>query len=462
MSASDVVIIGGGISGLSALHFLRRNQPQLDVRLFEADSRLGGTIGTDHIDGYSFDWGPNGFLDREPLTLQLCDELGLTGQLERANESVNNRYILKGGRLRSVPMSPPKFLMADIISWPGKLRVAMEPFAKSRAKGIDESIYDFARRRIGREAADYLVQPMVSGVYGGVAQKMSLQSCFPVMREMEDEYGSLFKAMIAKAKAAKAKDKKSGSPSGPGGWLTSFRGGLDRIIARFHQEYEPLITMKKNATTITKEGGVFTIRFGDGSTETAMSVVIAAPSYEAAKVTGGLSRELAAALAKIPYAPIAVVCAGYRAEQVKSSVDGFGFLVPQKENRKILGSIWTSSIFAERAPDGMIQFRTMLGGDGFHESIEMTDEQLLEAVKSDLCQIMKVEGEPQIARMFRWKNGIPQYRVGHRKLLDTIEREISGISGLYLAGNAYYGIGLNDCVKQSHRAAQSISSQFKN
>lgn len=460
MSANDVVIIGGGISGLSALHYLRRNLPQLNVRLFESEPRLGGTIGTDHVDGYSFDWGPNGFLDREPLTLELCKELGLTDQLERANESVNNRYILKGGRLRSVPMSPPKFLMADIISWPGKLRIAMEPFAKARENGTDESIYDFACRRIGREAADYLVQPMVSGVYGGVAQAMSLQSCFPIMREMEDQYGSLFKAMIAKAKAAKAQKKKSGGPSGPGGWLTSFRGGLDRLVEKFHQEYATCICVSKPVVSIGKESELFKIRFADGTTESSRFVVIATPSYEAAKMTSGLSQQLAQSLGKISYAPIAVVCSGYRSEQIKNSVDGFGFLVPQKEKRQILGSIWTSSIFANRAPAGMVQFRTMVGGDGFHESIDLTDDQLLAAVSRDLGQIMNIEGDPAVVKMYRWRNGIPQYHVGHRKVLDSIEKEISAIGGIHIAGNAYYGIGLNDCIKQSHRVAQAIASQI--
>jgi len=207
VSPVDVVIVGGGISGLSSLHYVRRTKPDLSVQLFEAESRLGGTIGTDNIDGYSFDWGPNGFLDREPLTLKLCEELGLNDDLERANENVANRFILRKGKLRQVPMKPPAFLTSDILSLKGRLRVMGEPFARSAPDG-DESIYDFVQRRIGREAADYLVQPMVSGVFGGVADQLSLKSCFPSMREMEQEHGSLFKSTSAKARAAKAEGKK--------------------------------------------------------------------------------------------------------------------------------------------------------------------------------------------------------------------------------------------------------------
>lgn len=457
MPVHDVIIIGGGISGLSALHFLRKNKPHLSVQLFEADTRLGGTIGTDMINGYSFDWGPNGFLDREPLTLRLVDELGMTSQLERANESVNNRFILRGGKLQPVPMSPPRFLMSGIISWPGKLRIAMEPFAKGRENGNDESVYDFVKRRIGKEAADYLVQPMVSGVYGGVAQRLSLQSCFPIMREMEDQYGSLFKALIAKSKEAKAKGKRGGGPSGPGGWLTSFRGGLNRIIEAFEKQYGRYVTKGLPAVSISRDVDLFKINFVNGTSETCRHLILATPSYIASDLTESLSSELSESLGKIPYAPIGVVCSGYRASWVKRPVDGFGFLVPAKENRGILGSIWTSSIFANRAPQGMIQFRTMIGGDGNHESIKLSDDELINTAHKDLAQIMNIEEKAAFTKTYRWKFGIPQYRIGHREVLNSIETELSRIGNLHLASNAYYGIGLNDCVKQAYRVVEKIA-----
>ncbi|KAA3636269.1 MAG: protoporphyrinogen oxidase, partial [Calditrichaeota bacterium] len=390
----DVAIIGGGISGLSALHYVKRDFPHLSVKLFESDNRLGGTIGTDHINGYSFDWGPNGFLDREPLTLELCEQLGLNSELERANNKVTNRFILRKNKLRSVPMSPPAFLTSDILPISAKLRVMMEPFAKKRPEGIDESIYDFVQRRIGTSAADFLVQPMVSGVYGGIAKELSLKSCFPVMREMEDEYGSLFKAMIAKAKAAKAKGKKSGSPSGPGGWLTSFNGGLYRIIEQFYDRYKPDISCNKKAASISKEDAVYSIEFGDGSKIETQYVILATPSYVAADITLSLSDKLSNSLGAIPYAPISVICLGYNRQQVSHDLEGFGFLVPQKENRKILGSIWTSSIFENRAPDDKVQFRTMVGGDGDHDSIKLTDDELLARVIKDMNDIVGLTGEP--------------------------------------------------------------------
>jgi len=457
MSQLDVAIIGGGISGLSVLHYLRRKNAGKKIRLFESDSKEGGTIGTDYIDGYSFDHGPNGFLDREPLTLQLCDELGLTNQLERTNEKANKRFILRKGKLREVPMSPPKFLSSDILSLKGKLRLLMEPFSSRPDDTIDESLYDFAKRHMGKEAADYLIQPMVSGIFGGLAERLSLKSCFPIMYEMENEYGSLFKAMIKKSRKAKAEGKKAGGPGGPGGRLTSLRGGLYGIIERFVELYSDFIQLDTKVKSISRNDTGYLIQFDNNQNVTAQHIVIATPSYIAAQITKQLSESLSESFSKIEYAPIAVICQGYQQSNIRHSLDGFGFLVPQKENLRILGSIWTSSIFAERAPKGYAQFRTMIGGDGDHESLGLSDKELLSQVESDLDSIIGIEGVPEITMIYRWKDGIPQYKIGHSEVMANIEAELAKFENIFITGNAYYGIGLNDCVKQSYAVAQKFS-----
>ena len=451
----DVVIIGGGISGLAALHFLKTRHASKNVFLLEADTRLGGTIGTDNIDGYSFDWGPNGFLDREPLTLQLCHELGLDNILERAGKNVSRRFIMRGGRLREIPMSPLKFMKSDILSIPGRLRLLREPFA-SVSKEEDETIYDFVVRRIGREAADYLVQPMVSGVYGGLAEKLSLKSCFGIMHEMEAEYGSLIKAMITKAKAAKKQGKKSGGPAGPGGWLTSFKGGLYPLIERFKELYSDYIQTKTSVNKITRTAEGYIVQFSDKKTIMSSKIIIATPSYKAADIVSELSPALKEQLAAIPYAPIAVVCLGYNKNDVGHPLDGFGFLVPPKEKKNILGSIWTSSIFSNRSPEGEVQFRCMLGGDGNHEVINKTDNELIELTIRDLNSVVGLKSSPKRTKVYKWKKGIPQFILGHQERLRNIESELNKLDGLYLAGNAYYGIGLNDCVKQAYRIVEAI------
>lgn len=456
MEHKDIVIIGGGISGLSALHFIRQKHPEYDITLYEKDSRLGGTIGTDHLDGYSLDWGPNGFLDREPLTLRLCEEMNLNDALEKADEQVNNRYILRKGRLRQVPMSPPKFLKSDILSLKGKMRVLCEPLIPGSKTDADESIYNFAKRRIGTEAADYLVQPMVSGIYGGVAERLSLKSCFPIMRAMESEHGSLFRAMIARARKAKAEGKKSGGPAGPGGWLTSFNGGLYKIIDEFESTYDRYIIKSCGVGSITRENEKYLLELDNGQRVSSTRVILALPVYQAAKIVASLSKKLSEAFSAIPYAPIAVICLGYDRSRVSHDLNGFGFLVPRKEKRNILGTIWTSSIFKDRAPAGKVQFRTMVGGDGNHESMKLSDRELIEQVRNDLDGLLGVKGEPELIRLYRWEKGIPQFIIGHSETMTDIEIELDRLGHLYITGNAYYGIGLNDCIKQSYKISQLV------
>lgn len=450
----DIAIIGGGISGLTALHYVRTRRPDLSVRLFEAESRLGGTLGTDRVDGFSFDWGPNGFLDREPLTLQLCEELGLTPELERANENVSKRFILRGGKLREVPMSAGRFLRSDILSLRGKLRLFTEPL-RSVGRDNDESVYAFVRRRIGRESADYLVQPMVSGIFGGLADQLSLQSCFPIMRQMELEHGSLFKAMIAKARAARRAGKRAGGPSGPGGWLTSFHGGVDRLTQRLEQRYRGNIQTSAKVTSLRRIDQHYQIETSMTGTHTARAVIIAVPSYAAASILATLSPPLAEVVNGIPYAPIAVVCTGFARSSVQHDLNGFGFVVPRVEGPRLLGSIWTSSIFADRAPHDFVQFRTMIGGDGDSMVAALSEQELIDLSLKELAPIIGLSGRPAVTRVYRWSRGIPQYKIGHQKRMSRIVEILQSSPGLQLIGNAYSGVGLNDCVK---RADQSVTA----
>ncbi len=277
------------------------------------------------------------------------------------------------------------------------------------------------------------------------------------MREMEDEYGSLFKAMISKAKQAKAKKKKSGSPSGPGGWLTSFKGGLYTVIEQFQKNYQDDIACKMIAKNIVKKDDTYTVTFENGDVISCKNIILATPTYKAADLVAELSTDLAHTFNSIPYAPISVVCLGYKKDDIKHKLDGFGFLVPKKENLKILGSIWTSSIFANRAPDGMVQFRTMIGGDGDHESINLSDKELVRAIEHDLDSIVGINGKPELVKIYRWARGIPQFKIGHSDIMDKLESELSKQGNLFISGNAYYGISLNDCIKQSHKVAELIT-----
>ena len=451
------IIVGGGISGLAAAHWLRLNKRPGTWELWESSARVGGTIGTDRVDGFSFDWGPNGFLDREPLTLQLVREAGLDSLLEPANEKAEKRFIAKRGRLHAVPFSPPAMLRTGLLGPLEKLRVFAEPFVPARRDDDDESVFGFAARRIGRAAAETFVDPMVSGVFGGVARELSLPSCFPIMREMERRYGGLVLALIARRREKKRTGAaKSGGPAGPGGRLTSFDGGLDLLTERLHRNLSTLIRKGSPALSIGKVDGVWELRRATGEKVQARQVILACPTFVSAQLLAGFDPELARAFESIPYAPIAVVATGHRRADIAHPLDGFGFLIPRGEGLRTLGSIWTSSIFRGRAPSDHVQFRTMLGGAGDPAVMQLSDDELWHTIRRELDPFIGIRRDPVIRRVYRWERGIPQFTLGHRERRDRIERHAAAHTGLHMVGNAFYGVGLNDCVKMAWNVARKV------
>jgi protoporphyrinogen/coproporphyrinogen III oxidase len=463
----DVLIIGGGISGLTAAHALGLQKQSGNSELWESTGRLGGTIGTDRRDGYSVDWGSNGFLDREPLTLQFVDELGLKGSLEPANPKSSNRFIVKHGKLHPVPLSPVMMLTTGLLGPLEKARVFCEPFIPGRRGDSDESVFDFAARRIGRAAAETFVDPMVSGVYGGLAHELSLPSCFPIMREMETRYGGLVKALIARMlekrrsreKGAAAR-KKSGSPAGPAGHLTSFKSGLDVLIKRLEHQLGTAIKKNRAAVWVRRSEDSWEVTDQAGLAVQTRSLILACPAYAAAPMLKDFDPELSQAFAAIPYAPIVVVATGHRKEDIQHPLDGFGFLIPRNQGMRTLGSIWTSSIFEERAPEGYVQFRSMLGGAGDLPVLELSDEQLWHTLRRDLDPLIGIKGDPSLIQIYRWERGIPQYKMGHRERRARIEQLLARHPNLHAIGNAYYGVSLNDCVKMAYRAVTSVTGEL--
>jgi protoporphyrinogen/coproporphyrinogen III oxidase len=458
------LIIGGGISGLALAHFLGLGERAGSWELWEAENRLGGTIGTDRAEGYSVDWGPNGFLDREPLTLRLVDEIGLRSLLEPADRKSEKRFIAKDGRLHTVPMSPASMLATDLLALREKLRVFAEPFIRGRRDDAEESVFDFAARRIGRGAAETFVDPMVSGIFGGVASRLSLPACFPVMREMELRYGGLVKALLARkfgrqrsGRDARSTEKKAGGPAGPGGWLTSFKGGLDVLVDRLRDRLQLQINTSRPVVAMAWHEGSWEVVDDAGSRVRAKRIVLTCPAYAAGRILAGFDARLSEAFAAIPYAPIAVVATGHRREDIAHPLDGFGFLIPRSQGMRTLGSIWTSSIFSERVPEGHVQFRTMLGGAGDPAVMQLTDEEMWDTIRRELNPFVGIRSEPAFLRVYRWERGIPQFTLGHRERRALLEELAARHPHLYIVGNAYYGVGLNDCVKMAHRTAQRIT-----
>jgi len=457
------IIIGGGISGLATAWLLRSKAEaagkELEISLLEKDQRVGGKIWSIKSDGYTCEWGPNGFLDSKPQTLDLCKAIGVEGELHRSNDNARKRFIFSGGELHRLPEGGPSFLKSGLISWPGKLRLALEPtpFIASAPVGTDESLADFGRRRLGKEALDKLIAPMVSGIFAGDPETMSLVSCFPRIAELEREYGGLVRAMIMLAKKKKqdvAAGKVVSSAAGPGGVLTSFRDGIQSLSDALSDSLGGIVKPGMAVTAVEKGGSArYRVKCSDGSEQEADLVIVAAPAFTAAEMLSGLDAALSGVLRQIPYASMTVICFGYERDRIAHPLDGFGYLIPKKEGRSTLGTLWDSSMFENRAPDGKVLLRSMMGGACFPEYVTLSDDEVESRVKKDLKAIMKIEAEPSFVRIFRHPQAIPQYTVGHGKRLEALDAQLKSHPGLILTGNSYRGIGLNDCVAAAQRAA---------
>ncbi|MCC6698584.1 MAG: protoporphyrinogen oxidase [Candidatus Hydrogenedentes bacterium] len=446
----DTAVIGGGVSGLCAAHYLAQSLGRDAVILLEASDCPGGTTRTSAEDGYLLDWGPNGFLNREPKTLQWAEDLGISNKLVTANDAAARRFILKGGRLMEIH-PPPRFLATPLLSVLGRVRLCCEPLIRQKANDDPETIWDFAARRIGREAADMMVGPMVSGVFGGDAHQLSLAHCFPRMAAMEREYGSLFKALIAKKR-----ENSAASPVGPSGVLTTFQEGIGFLPMHAASQLGDRVRTNASAVSIKHTNGGFKVQMKDGGEVAARCVVMAAPAFAAVGLLSGMDDALAAALDRIAYAGIAVVCTTYSREAVGHDMNGFGYLVPRNQGKRALGCLWTSSIFPHQAPKDKVLLRSMIGGFTDPDALRLSDSELLDIVAREVHPLLSVSGEPELVRIFRHDRGIPQYLRHHGECLDAVEAAEKRWPGLVFAGNAYRGVGLNDCVLSAHRAADAL------
>ncbi len=477
-----VAIVGGGIAGLATALFTRDRAreigDEIEVVVLEAQDRPGGNIRTDRFDGWAIEWGPNGFLDNVPATLALVRRLQLEDRAQRANERAAKRFLCRDGRLHLLPSGPVGFLKSPVLSFPGRLRVLREPFARRKPQGADETIYEFARRRIGREAADVLIDAMVSGVFAGNIHELSLSSTFPKMAAMESEHGSLTRAMLAKMRERRAARRelrtgsvpgdrtaeltRPGGPAGPGGTLTSFDSGLDLLPAALVSALGDSVRLGVGVKLLEHTRNTrWLLSLSDGSHLSADAVVLAVPASRAQKIVERIDSEMAALLSEINSASLAVVALGYDAAAAGGAPDGFGFLVPRGEGPRILGCLWDSSLFPYRAPNGKVLLRAMIGGAHDPEAVELEDEDLLGIVREDLASTMSLSATPILERIYRHPGGIAQYRVGHGERLASIERKLHSHPGLWIAGSSYYGVAMNSCVEKAAKQAPEIVEWLK-
>lgn len=443
----QIAVVGGGISGLAlGFHLLQR---QRDVVVLEARSRPGGNIRSELRQGYLCEWGPNGFLDNEPATLRLVEALGLRDQVARSGDLARVRWIVRGGRLRTLPTSPPAFLKSDVLSPAGRLRVLFEWAQPARRDPSDESVFDFARRRIGREAAEILVDAMVTGIYAGDSRRLSLQCAFPRMRDMEREYGGLFRAMRHKRGA--------GGPMGPGGVLTSFSNGMETLTRALATALGERLRTDAAVSSLQHKPDGWRIEVEQGEPVVAQQVVLACPSSSAAALLTTLDAELSAAVATIPTAPVAVVCLGYAAKDLEHVEPGFGFLVPGRERLGILGTLFDTWVFPGRSPEGRVLLRTMIGGARDRGALDLGDDDLVSRARQALEVLLGVGADPELQFVVRHSRGIPQYPVGHADKLAYIDERARALPGLWLAGNSYHGIAMNSCMREAETLSERLA-----
>ncbi|MEC9492463.1 protoporphyrinogen oxidase [Flexistipes sp.] len=452
-------IIGGGISGVAAAFWIDKmlSEEGIDgeITLLEKNNSLGGSIGTVKKEGFTIESGPNGFLNSKPHTLQLFDDAGLNDNLLPSNDAARKRFIMRDSKLVKLPEKPGEFLKSDILSFQGKLRVAAELLIPKKKNHKDETVADFATRRLGKEACEYLISPMVSGVFAGDPYKLSLKSCFPVIADLEETYGGLFKGMLKK------KNKKSG-PAGPGGVLTSYKGGLINSLTDLSMKTKSVeYRLGDGVNRVEKIHDKFHIKTASANEFDFDHLVVACPSYVASEFFKDMDSELSDSLNKIHYAPAFVVGFGFDEEDVKHDMDGFGYLIPPTENRKILGALFTSSIFPERAPEGKKLIRVIMGGDRNPWIVGKPEEELVLMALEGINDTLGIKGHPEVVQYFKWNMAIPQYYQGHSKIVKSIENASESAGNLYIGGNILYGIGINDCTRTSFEIAKKLVENIK-
>jgi oxygen-dependent protoporphyrinogen oxidase len=452
-----VVIVGAGISGLAIAFRLADTAPSLDIVVLEQQDRPGGTVWTERREGFQIEIGPNGFLDSKPSTWRLCHDLGLGNCLTPCSSAARqHRYLLLNGKLRALPGSLKGLIRTDLISWRAKLQLLAEPFRRPGRPGRDESISAFARRRAGNEVADILADALVTGIYAGDPTLLSMRASFPRLVALEERYGSVLKGMARVARQRRLEAAARGEPRP--GQMWSLRRGLRELIEGICRRLPqaPVFGVRVRRLEKSVETPKWIV-VGDGQERwPADAVLLACPADQQACILAELDPVLADQIAGIAYNRVAVVAAGFRDSDVPADLNGFGFIAPQHTRDDLLGVQWCSSIFPDRAPLGCVLLRALCGGWHRPEMVSWDDDRLVGAVRHGLRTALGIQAPPLFHHIIRWDRAIPQYHLGHLERVAWIEERSRHHPGLFLAGNAYHGVALNDCTEQAPAVARQV------
>ncbi|HXG03926.1 MAG TPA: protoporphyrinogen oxidase [Candidatus Binatia bacterium] len=460
-----LVVVGGGIAGLAAAHraleLARERDLGLDLALLEACGRLGGTIETERAGGYLVEAGPDAFLTEKPAALALCRRLGLEARLIGTDERFRRVWVWRAGRLHPVPegfylLAPARlrpFLTSRLFSWRGKARMALDLVLPRRPAGEDESLAAFVRRRLGREALERVAQPLAAGIYSADPEDLSLQATMPRFLELERTHRSLVLGLRRAGRAARAGETASGARFG---LFASLTGGMGELIEALGARLPAgSVHLGRRVVEVAREAGGWRVRTEDGQAWEADQVVLAVEAHAAGRLLRYVDPPLATLLQVIPYASSVTIALGYRRADVPHPMDGFGFVVPRTEGRDLLACTFASVKFPGRAPDGHVLLRGFLGGALQPEVLERDDAELIARARRDLRDALGITAEPVLTRLRRHPAAHPQYAVGHLVTVEAIERRLAALPGLHLAGAAYRGVGVADCVRSGEAAAEA-------
>jgi oxygen-dependent protoporphyrinogen oxidase len=468
-----VVVVGGGISGLAAAHRLMElngeGSYKIEIALLEADQRVGGAIATEHVNGFLVESGPDSFITEKPWGIQLCERLGIASNLISLRSTRQNIYVVHQGSLVPLPegfilMAPTRLwplIRTPLFSWPGKLRMALDLILPRGSRVEDESMGSFVRRRFGQELLERVVQPLMGGIYAGDPEELSLKSTMPRFLELERTRRSIIWATLLEQRR-RARSQRTGSGA-RWGLFVSFADGMQQLVETIAGRL-PVQTVRKGTRAVSLEWNAEKKVWGiitDGGEELeADGVILAIPAYGAARALASVDPELAKELAAIPYTSTATVSLAYRRTDIPNSLDGFGVVVPAQERRQIIACSFSSVKYSGRAPAENELVRAFVGGALQPELFEQNDEAMESSVRQELAALLGIKAAPLFCRIHRHPSSMPQYRIGHTERVARIKERLTKHQKLALAGNAYGGVGIADCIHSGESAAEALLEVF--
>ena len=466
-SSQRVAVVGGGIAGLAAAYELslsdRANRPPLAVDLYEAADRLGGAVFTERIGDYVLDAGPDAVLTLKPAALDLCREIGLESEIIPTLDEHRGVALYSRGRLRSLPYGTSSsavgklgaYLTTGVVSWRAKLRMAADLMLPRGEAREDESMADFFGRRLGREAVERIVDPLIAGIYSGDPNRLSIYATFPRFPEMVARRRSILLTMLRAPQRSG-----SGERSLPA--FCSLRDGLGRLVERLEDRLEgTTVRLSTPISSLHKLDDGYALETSSGRRGGYAAVIVATPAWAAARLLKTVAPDAAVPMKKIRYASSATVFFAYHVGDLSERPRGYGFLVPTCEGRHINGATWISNKFAHRSPADGFLVRCFVGGDRTGDETELADRELIRICKNELRDLAGIAAEPIFERVYRWECSGPQYDVGHAQRVREIEAALEPAPGIFLTGSGYRGVGLPDCVREGRETARRVVDRLR-